>query len=328
METDTRPPVIVVSHESALRGIRFARCRYDLLPWSPLTAPEQRDALTRARVGTTAVDRDELARLGFCSWDGSDDVCLLAYGKNARRQYAGIQVHSTRIDVSSGLFLKATPNVVLPAPELCFIQCCEKLSFAGALALGLELCGTFSMSEALEGERAADDDDPGYHECEAAMTVRSLTKAIAQLPNMNGVRTASKVACCLLDNARSPMEAIVAGIFHPSFLRGGFGIKDMLLNYQIPFDRAAEDVSDMTHAICDAYIPSAKVTLEYNGSYHDEPNARIHDERRSLGLTALGITTLPLNHDTLQNVDALEAVAASYMNAKENVTVTEQRTAQ
>lgn len=83
----------------------------------------------------------------------------------------------------------------------------------------------------------------------------------------------------------------------------------MLLNYEIPFDRTAVDASDMTHAICDAFIPSAKVTLEYNGSYHDEPNARIHDERRSLGLAALGIATLPLNHDTLQNVDALEAVA-------------------
>lgn len=265
--------------------------------------------LARARVGKTAVDRNELARLGFCSWDGNDDVHLLACGTAARRQPAGIKVHSTRIDMSSGLFLKVTPNIVLPAPELCFVQCCEKLSFEGALALGLELCGTFSMSEARENEQTADDSDPGYHECESAMTVRSLTKTIAQLPNVNGVRTARRAAHYLLDNARSPMEAIVAGVFHPPFSQGGFGIEEMLLNYEIPFDRTAVDASDMTHAICDAFIPSAKVTLEYNGSYHDEPNARIHDERRSLGLAALGIATLPLNHDTLQNVDALEAVA-------------------
>lgn len=309
METDASSSLIVVSHESALRGIRFARCRYGLLPWSPLTTQEQRDMLERARVGKTAVDRDELARLGFCDWDVNDDMHLLTHGTAARRRPAGIKVHSTRIDVSSGLFLKVAPNIVLPTPELCFVQCCEKLSFEGALALGLELCGTFSMSEAREIRRTANDGEPGYHECEGAMTVRGLIKAIERLPHMNGVRTARIVARCLLDNARSPMEAIMAGMFHPPFSQGGFGVEDMLLNYEIPFDRTAVDASDMTHAICDAFIPSAKVALEYNGSYHDEPNARIHDERRSLGLATLGIATLPLNHDTLQNVDALEAVA-------------------
>ena len=309
METDTRPPVIVVSHESALRGIRFARCRYGLLPWNPLTPPEQRDALAHARVGKTAVDRGELARLGFCSWDGNDDVHLLASRSAARRHDSGINVSSSSADIPPGLLLKASANILVPAPELCFIQCCENLSFAEALALGLELCGTFSMHERPDNDQANDETTSRYHECEAAMSTHTLRKAIERLPYRYGIRMARKVANHLLDSARSPMEAIVAGMFHLPFVQGGFGIEDMLLNHKISFNQAAMDASNMPYVVCDAYIPSAKAALEYNGNYHDDPQVRLHDERKSLGLEVLGISMLPLNQDTLRSVDALEAVS-------------------
>lgn len=308
MQTNHRASTIVVSHESALRGIRFTRCRYGVLPWRHLAAREQRDALSRARASKAAVDHDGLARLGFCSWDERDDVHLLATNKAARRQIPGLCISSIRANVSSGLFLEAAPNVIVPSPDFCFIQCCEKLSFPAALALGLELCGTFSIGETL-GNGQANDGTPGYHECEASMTVRSLTRTLTRLKYVKGLTTARVVAQYLLDGARSPMEAIVAGVFHPPFSRGGFGIEDMLLNHQIDFDRTAVDASNMPYAICDAYIPSAKATLEYNGGYHNDQHAHMHDERRSLGLGALGISTLPLNQETLKDIYALEAVA-------------------
>ena len=309
MHTNRNASVIVVSHESALRGIRFARCRYGLLPWKHLSAQEQRDALSRARVSKSAVDRDELARLGFCSWNKDDDVHLLASNVAARRQTPGQCVTSMRTDVPPGLFLEAAPGVIVPSPELCFIQCCTELSFPAALALGLELCGTFSMSEAF-GDGQTNNVTFRYRECEASMTARSLTRLLTRLKYMKGLRTARVVAQYLLDGARSPMEAIVAGVFHPPFSRGGFGIKGILLNHRIPFDRAAIDASNMSYAVCDAYIPGAKATLEYNGGDHDNPSTRIHDERRSLGLSTLGISTLPLNQETLKDIDALEAVAS------------------
>lgn len=309
MDTSSNPSVIVVSHESALRGIRFARCRYGFLPWERLDARRQRDALARTRVGRTSIDRDELARFGFCGWDDDSEVHVLVPRSAARRSNSGINVTSSSADVPPGLFLTASPNIIVPAPELCFIQCCETLSFVDALALGLELCGTFSMKESPDNGRTATEGAPGYQECEAAMSARGLAKAIVRLPRMYGVNMARKVSSHLLDNARSPMEAILAGMFHLPFAQGGFGIRDMQLNHKIPFGRTAMDASGMPYVICDAYIPSAKTALEYNGRYHDDPQARLHDERKSLGLEALGITMLPLNQDTLRSVDALEAVA-------------------
>lgn len=108
--------------------------------------------------------------------------------------------------------------------------------------------------------------------------------------------------------ARSPMEAIMAAMLHMPHAYGGFNIA-MQLNRKIDFSEAAQAVSGMPYAVCDAYVPEAHASVEYNGDHHSEGKARIHDERRKLGLAAMGIETFTINFEQLRDVCALESVA-------------------
>lgn len=311
MDTNRAPSVIVVSHESALRGIRFARCRYAALPWRPLSAREVRDVMARARASARSVDLDELARHGFCPGDeDTRRVHLLASSSASRRRSENVSIHTMGVSPRGATLLEAAPGIFSVSVELAFIQCCATLSFPKALALGYELCGTFSMCEHISDGRPDEDraDSSGYLETESATTVAALARVAERLPRTRGVKLARSVIAHLLDGARSPMEAIVAGMFHMPISRGGLGIGEMQLNHRIEFNQLASSASGMPYAICDAFIPGAKVDLEYNGGYHADTVSRIHDENRSRGLNALGITVIALNRDTLRDVEALEAV--------------------
>ncbi|WP_232385472.1 MULTISPECIES: endonuclease domain-containing protein [Enorma] len=315
MDTNRAPSVIVVSHESALRGIRFARCRYAALPWRPLSAREVRDVMARARASARSVDLDELARHGFCPGDeDTRRVHLLASSSASRRRRENVSIHTMGVSPRGATLLEAAPGIFSVSVELAFIQCCATLSFPKALALGYELCGTFSMCEGIWDGWDCDEgstDPSGYLETEPATTVAALARVVARMPHVRGVKMARSVIANLLDGARSPMEAIVAGVFHMPISLGGIGIKEMQLNRRIDFNRLASNASGMPYTICDAFIPSARVDLEYNGGYHAETVSRIHDENRNRGLNALGITVIALNHDTLRDVEALEAVGST-----------------
>ena len=58
-------PVIVVSHASALRGIRSARRRYGRLPWRALDTEEQTRVLNSRTAHGDGLDRSFLLREGF-----------------------------------------------------------------------------------------------------------------------------------------------------------------------------------------------------------------------------------------------------------------------
>ena len=304
-------PTIVVSHESALYGIRHARCRYGMLPWEPLDAAEQHDALVRSHVNRSDLDISELTRLGFRSWNGNETVHALVSRPANRRHLDGVCWHVLGGHLPEGALLRVSAGIACVCPELAFVQCCEHLSFPEALALGEELCGTFSLPEDPfdTGYPKDASDRVGYSESEAVTSRRDIASFIEAINCVRGVRQAQRAVAYTLDGARSPMEAIVAAMFHCPFSVGGFGIETMLLNHRIDFPDSARIALDVPYAVCDAFIPDAHTTLEYNGAYHDATSSRVHDEQRRLGLEAAGIATTALNWMTLRNVEALEVVA-------------------
>ena len=106
----------------------------------------------------------------------------------------------------------------------------------------------------------------------------------------------------------------------PDALRGfacaGLPKGGMRLNHRLDFDaNAVRMASGVPYAICDAYIPAAKIDLEYNGAGHEVENARIHDGQRNNGLKGMGVTVLVINRDQMRDVSALEAMARSIYKA-------------
>lgn len=321
---------LVLSHESALRALRFARCRYYLLPWDPLDKHDCAGALEHARVNCDSIDWDELARLGLRADDGSPPLDVLIGSCRSKRQAHGIRQHIAGVKLPGRSLYRLGLGIACAGPELVFTQLCGELAPEQSMALGYELCGTFSMSEdhparpardvagagidrGVEGARCSQATDAAartasYMESEAVTNTRAIGEFLDATTRLRGTKQARRAARYVLDGARSPMEAIMAAMFHASHQRGGFGVAGMLLNHLIDFNAAATRISGLPYAVCDAYIPAARTALEYNGHDHDAPKTRIRDEKRMLGLEAMGIKTFPINESLLQEVEALEEI--------------------
>lgn len=302
---------VVLTHDTALRGIRSARCRYARVPWRPLNAREQRRVLDATGARPSHIDRAELVRLGFLEHE--DDVLHIAIAsRNAHRSHPLLVQHVFAVDLPTASLLEVARDIYVMSPSMVFIQFASTHRFAETLALGFELCGDFSLvaeDDAGVGRARRLDRGQGYNEAEQALSTYHLGRFLEAAKRVRGLTTARQVHPHLLDHARSPMEAIMAALFHLSTARGGFGISNMKLNHRIMFNRRAQMVSGMPYAVCDAYVARASATLEYNGGDHDDTASRLHDERRDLGLEAMGVATYVVNQTQLRDIEALESVA-------------------
>lgn len=178
------------------------------------------------------------------------------------------------------------------------------------LMLLLELLGTYSMPLSFESPSASSV----VFGCDPATNLTALKSMVQYTTSSRDLafRTAVSYAT---EGSASPMESLVYAIMGLPMSLGGFGCAKlpqggMLLNYRVDFDLSARQMSSqMPYAICDCYIPSAKIDLEYNGLYHEQQDARIHDGNRNNGLKAMGITVLVVNRNQVQDLQALEAMA-------------------
>lgn len=310
MVIQTSTPTVVVSHASALRAIRYTRCRYGCLPWRKLSAYESNTVLRQATANARDLDEAELIRAGC--WDGHDrqTVEVLIPERRAQRSKTGIKQHVCSHPIPDGSLCEIAANLYSVSPELVVLQLATAQNTPVSCALITELCASFSLKEAAQSSGPAHSQAmiKGYRESEPALTCSQLMKYLKTAQGMPGRRRASTAARYALGGALSPMEAITAILFHMPCAYGGFHLP-LILNQRIDFSEDARTVSGMSHAICDAYVPGARSTIEYNGSYHNDPHARLHDERRKLGLAAMGIETFCANSEQLRDVTALEIIA-------------------
>ena len=314
---------IVVTHSTALYAIRCARRRYACLPWEQLSRSQQQRALASCAPNESDLDLDDLERLGVWSPElGCLDI--LVASSSAQRKSSLLRPHVFSNPLPSNSLLRVSGDVYCVSPALAAIQFASDHSWQETLALLYELCGTFSLSDALPSQADAslenplswiDDSHRSYYSSEPVLAVRQLNRYIAYAKGIWGLADAQTAAKYALDGAASPMECIMAAMFHTPMRMGGFGIDGMQLNYRIEFSQSAVLASGMPYAILDAYLEAAKATLEYNGHNHDAQLSRIHDEKRTAGLQAMGIATIPINDEQIKNLDALESIAATLYKA-------------
>lgn len=314
---------IVISHDTALRAVRTSRRRYASLAWEPVDRASQQRVLDACVPNAGALDLEELERLGVWSPD-QGPLDILVSSTCARRPCGGaVRPHLDSRALPANSLLSVAKGVYAVSPALAVVQYAEDHAWQEVLGLTMELCGTFSLpdeppdcgpvgwgSEAVEisgagGERPAG----GYVGSEPVLTTRQLKRYLSYAKDIRGLPCARRAAEFALDRAASPMEAIMAAMFHAPMSAGGFNIKDMQLNRRMEFSHDAVLASGMPYAVLDAYIAAADAALEYNGHYHDAPSSRVHDEKRTCGLAAMGILTIPVNDEQLRNIDALEAIA-------------------
>ena len=303
----------IVSHASALVGIRRARANYGLVPWSVASASEQHRAERLATALKRRTDVGELVRQGF--WQEGEPFDLLISDPQRNGRAREIHARTRTQPLGANALLVVKRNLYCAAPHLIPAQLIEApIELVRLASIITELCSSFTLDtpymHSCDNEQ---QNNPalhhGYSEAEPATSMGSITRAMRRTTYGKRARITKQTLEIAIQGCCSPMEAIMGMLFHAPMIRGGFGLQEMRMNYRIDFNETARSASGMPYCICDAYVPKAHITLEYNGSDHDGRTQRIHDERRTAGLHAMGIITIPINDRQLKDIEALEAIA-------------------
>lgn len=287
---------LVICGESALAAIRCHRRRYARLNWDPLPAAELRHVLAACAPSVNTIDWDALAISGV--WEEGAKLHVLTSRSCRWRAADNLVIHSAGQTLPSGSIMRISRGIYVTSPLLTCIMLANSLSYGRLRGLLEEMAGCISLTE---GE--------SYCASEAALAAAELRASISRYRGLNGQRAVADCARYVIGGARSPMEAIMYGMFSSPLNRGGFACSDGEPNVKVSFNRDAVLVSNIPYAICDLLFRKAGITLEYNGAYHASDDARKHDERRTAGLAAMGIATVPINDGMLANLDALTAIA-------------------
>lgn len=331
---------LIICNVSALRAIRWARQRYDVVPWEPVGRVEIRHALDDGVPNRDRIDWDVLRRYGFVGDEGADGgepLHVLVGRDEDRRSREELCCHVQRRDLERGMLLRVEPGIYCASPALAAMQYARGRDLSEVFSLVMELLGSYTLPaeptfglargeawRARPGFLAPDNarqdgDEPveqAHYRCAPATTLLELRRVIRLSASSNdrSMRTAVGLA---MPGSASPGETIMAAMLGLPMRYGGFGCDQlprggMRLNHRIEFSGQAVNMSSgMPWAVCDAYIEAAKTDLEYNGIGHEQVNARIHDGNRNNGLRGMGVRVLVINRQQMQDIVALEAIAQS-----------------
>lgn len=321
---------LVLSHIPSLRAIRAARRTRDRLPWDAVGRVEQRRAVARCVPNGDQIDLDDLVRLGAWEATEGEPLHLLVGEASARRDREPIACHVVSAALPAGALMRVVPGVYAEAPAFMALQYSRGRTLGEVAALLMELLGTYSLPEEAASSiswggvwpdsRARRDVEQAHYRCEPAVTMAEL-KAMVRWAKSSDFATFRSAVRIVAPGSASPAETVMFGMLGAPMRFGGFACAGlpkggMRLNHRLDFDaNAVRMASGVPYAICDAYIPAAKIDLEYNGAGHEVENARIHDGQRNNGLKGMGVTVLVINRDQMRDVSALEAMARSIYKA-------------
>lgn len=314
---------VILSHRTAFRAIRAERRRRGSLTWEQLSPAASARVLEGAVANAGAIDREELVRAGALG-NESDEVHVLVGAASRRRTRPGIRSHVAGTRRSWLSLLRIRRGLYCCSPLSVVVQLSRAHRVGEIAALMMELMGTYSL-DAEATDRAWDSraergvsvepEGPQLHlGCDPALDAGRLRRAATLLRGGGGARGFVRAAGFALPGAASPMETIMVAMLAAPKSLGGFGCGGLSragikVNWRIDLTPEAAAIAKMPYVICDAYIPAASSCFEYNGGYHTHERARLHDENRNAGLTAMGIEPIVINREQIRDVQALECIA-------------------
>lgn len=317
---------IVVSHTSAIRGIRAERRSYAALTWQPLTKREQRRVLASCAPNQMAVDFEELARKGFWQGAPSEELHVLVGEASHLSKKAGLRCHLLSKSLPAGALMRVSPGLYCCSPAFAVLLYSVGRTLPAIYALIMELLGTYTLPPEATlpiawggtwpDQATRESVTQQHNDCEPAVTLRDL-RAMAAWATGRRYAAFRRAVEYARQGSASPMETVMTGMFDLPMRWGGFNFASlpqggMLLNHRIDFSpQAVRTASGIPYAVCDAFVPAAKTGLEYNGGHHEQEQVRVHDGQRNNGLKGMGVKVMVINRDQMRDIVALEAIAQS-----------------
>lgn len=286
---------IVLSHISALEFWRSAAS--DAGP--PRAACALRDAPACAPPPASSSERALLS----CGTFSAPLHVLALDGR--RKSTPHFVVHQAR-SLPSGSFRAialegAAEPLFVACPELAFAHLAASLSFARAVHLGYELCGTY----------APDDSRPfGVRNRSPLATPDSIAAYLDQAGAVRGAGPARVALPHVLALSASPRESTLSMLLTLPYARGGSNIAHPRMNAVIPLGKRNRWAADRSHFRCDLLWPEQNVAVEYDSTLcHTGPTRIAADAARRNALESLGLTVMTATWRQVANRQEYERFA-------------------
>lgn len=285
---------LFVSHASALHYWRTNP------PWYALEGRDRNIRSLRSCMRTA--DEFRLANVPETEF-GAPPFDILVPGSNAPRCPESFKPHKQYSQLPPHSLYPLWNGIYVVSPELCFVQMCKSLSFAGTVELGMELCGTYALRPNGLEESAQRD----YTLINAA----TLPKRLESWEGLKGLPLARKASKYLVGGSASPMETKLYLLLCLPLQYGGYNLGRPELNPKLDLSPAEMEIVRTTNVKPDLLWRKQKLIVEYDGRQHEEEQQSKHDALRTTILEGKGYTVRRVTRHQLYNPLAFDSFANS-----------------
>lgn len=314
--------LLPVTGLTALRAMRLARSRDGRLFGTPCDLPSP-DPSPRRRWTPGIVPLEPLALDAPPSAERTVNVIVRNPRDRIKASFASCVVRSG--DVAPLSFLDMGGGVVVPSPELLFVELATVMEPEVHALLGYELCGSFSRDP--RNPRTG----PIRHGVEPATSVERIANFLETLGGGDAPRTARRTLRRVANNAWSAMESVLALLATSSVAELGYGLGELTLNVRHETDEELIELGVRSSRVPDIEIRGTHVGLNYDGrdhldldsvvraaergdaseaarAAHEVREKYLDDLRRNRELAARGQIVLPVVAEDLFRPGALDAL--------------------
>lgn len=220
----------------------------------------------------------EIENLPYC---GNAPFYFLTGNKNYNRHNKDITFHYSKHPYIRNSFLKYAENIFVSAPPLLFYQLASILPIEQLARIGLEMCGTYSISSSSV--------DGYIYNLPPLTTSRKIRSYVYNLNKKHqrqpGVKKALRASSLLIDNCASPQESnLYLKLAMPRDL-GGYEISSLKANTQIQLSTQAREILKFPTIRPDLCNTKTKVAIEYDSNtFHDNTGQNAKDKLRAAAL--------------------------------------------
>lgn len=247
---------------TALRLIRAARsrgipaglhARCDLL--APIT--DGSASWTRATL------RDALSWLGpMADFSPQRPLHVLCPSRETRIRTSGVKSSYCTVDLPAGAFVSLGHGVAIAGPELLFVEMARVMEPIVHLLLGMELCGGFSR------DPLDPHDGPASYNVAPVTSIEKLRAFARQAHGLNGASGALETIDRIVENAWSPMEALIAALLVTPVNDLGYDLWPIVLNPRKEVSEYLAPYADKSSRVPDILFKGTHVGLNYDGADH------------------------------------------------------------
>ena len=248
------------------------------------------------------------------TWGLTLPLDIMVSAKSARRPSKAIRPHVCSKALPGGAFVNVSDGLYVSSPEFCFFQMAGEYPLGKLIALGIELCGTYSQPDKVSICERQDERQENFAEILYNLphltSKKKLQAFTDRIGGWFGQRQALQALRYISDGSGSPMETILFILLTLPYRYGGYGLPMPELNGCIYPKKGALPFAGKSFYRGDLLWREAGVVVEYNSDMvHANTDSIAMDAIRRGDLALCGISEVTVTKRQLYSIELFDKVA-------------------